>query len=161
MHRKLQGKCSKKQPIREGHKMAKQDGAKIKEARNAAGMTQAEVAKAAEIVSAKALSEAERGTRELTPEELEAVAKVIGVTVESLLAAEAEIPAESTEKAPKKAKKASGKSANLTAEEKELLELYRSADSEKQKAAEAALKGEQPAANRDLTFGIREKVFVL
>ncbi len=85
--------------------MAKQDGSKIREARTAAGLSQVALAEAAGNVSASNISKAERGIKELTPEQLEAVARVIEVPVESLLVAdaepispEAEIPSDSVTK---------------------------------------------------------------
>ena len=71
-------------------------------------------------VSVKDISKAERGIEDLAPEKLEAVAKALDVTPESLLLPEGP----------------------LTDDEKELLELYRSADAGTQKAATSALKGE-------------------
>ena len=71
---------------------------------------------AAGCVTANDISKAERGLKELTPEQLEAVAKVLGKSP-----ADAEVP--------------------LTEEEKELLNLYRSADADKRKMAIAILKG--------------------
>ena len=64
--------------------MAKQDGAKIKEARAAAGLSQKVLAEKAGCVTATDISKAERDLKELTPEQLEAVAQALGVTPESL-----------------------------------------------------------------------------
>lgn len=58
--------------------MAEQTGVKIKEARLSAGMTQKELAGAIDGLSVKKISEAERGLRELTNEELVAIAEVTG-----------------------------------------------------------------------------------
>ena len=99
--------------------MAKQNGALIKETRKAAGMSQEALSKASGV-SVKDISKAERGIEDLAPEKLEAVAKALDVTPESLLLPEGP----------------------LTDDEKELLELYRSADAGTQKAATSALKGE-------------------
>ena len=63
--------------------MAEQIGAQIKEARLAAGFTQKALAEAIDGLSAKRISEAERGLRELTDEQLAAIAEVTGA--ESLL----------------------------------------------------------------------------
>ena len=99
--------------------MAKQNGALIKETRKAAGMSQEALSKASGV-SVKDISKVERGIEDLAPEKLEAVAKALDVTPESLLLPEGP----------------------LTDDEKELLELYRSADAGTQKAATSALKGE-------------------
>ena len=101
--------------------MAKQNGALIKETRKAVGMSQEALSKASGV-SVKDISKVERGIEDLAPEKLEAVAKALDVTPESLLL-------------PEKP---------LTDDEKELLELYRSADADTQKAATSALKGEAP-----------------
>ena len=100
--------------------MAKQDGAKIKEARAAAGLSQKELAEKAGCVTATDISKAERDLKELTPEQLEAVAQALGVTQESL-----------TDAPPV-----------LSDAEIELLNLYKSADPDTQNAAAAVLKGE-------------------
>ena len=101
--------------------MAKQDGAKIKEARAAAGLSQKALAEKAGCVTATDISKAERDLKELTPEQLEAVAQALGVTPESLT------------DAPQV----------LSDEELELLKLYKSADPDTQNAAAALLKGEK------------------
>jgi len=56
--------------------MAEQIGAQIKEARLAAGMTQKELAAAIDGLTVKKISEAERGLRELTDEQVAAIAEV-------------------------------------------------------------------------------------
>ena len=63
--------------------MAEEIGARIKEARLAAGMSQKALAEAVDGVSASSISRAERGLKELTDEQLEAIAKATGS--ESLL----------------------------------------------------------------------------
>ena len=95
-----------REKIKEDEYMAKQDGSKIREARTAAGLSQVALAEAAGNVTASNISKAERGIKELSPEQLEAVAEVIGVPVESLLIAdteslspETEMPADSTKNA--------------------------------------------------------------
>lgn len=110
--------------------MSKEVGALIKEARTAAGMSQAELAKSVEGVSASVISKAERGEKELTPEQLKAIAGALGVAPESLLGTAEEAVAPDA----------------LTAEEKELLDSYRAANADSQKAAVSALKGEKPQA---------------
>ena len=105
--------------------MTEQIGAKIKEARSAAGMTQKELAEAVGL-SAKAISEAERGLKELTDEQLEAIAEATGA--ESLLGEAKEAPAEESEA--------------LVIDEKEILELLSVAPPEAKKAILSVLKGD-------------------
>ena len=81
--------------------MAEQIGAKIREARTAAGMSQKALAEAVGDISASSISRAERGLKELTDEQLEAIAKATGS--ESLLGEvkeEAPKAAEVKEEAP-------------------------------------------------------------
>ena len=82
--------------------MAKKVGTLIKEARTAAGLTQEQLAKKVAGVSASDISKAERGEKDLTQEQLKAIAKATGVTQKSLL--------------------------DAAAEEKKLVEAYRKAD---------------------------------
>ena len=98
--------------------MSKQTGVLIKEARTAAGMTQKQLAEKVEGLSASMISKAERGEKELTPEQLKAIAEAIGVAPEAL---EEKI---------------------ITDEE--LIELFKAADPETKKAAVGLLKGEKP-----------------
>ena len=125
----------------------KKVGDLIKEARTNAGLTQAELAKKVDGVTASDISKAERGEKELTQAALKQIAKATGVTQSSLL------------NAPKGASGKSGKSSSggktgssgktteeykLTAAEKKLIDLYREADSDTKKAAVSLLKGEKP-----------------
>ena len=124
----------------------KKVGDLIKEARTNAGLTQAELAKKVDGVTASDISKAERGEKELTQAALKQIAKATGVTQSSLL------------NAPKGASGKSGKSSSggktgssgktteeykLTAAEKKLIDLYREADSDTKKAAVSLLKGEK------------------
>ena len=102
---------------------------RIKEIRTAAGMSQEALAKAAGVTTAE-LSKAERGIKDLAPEKLDAVAKALDVPPESL-----------QDPDPAAGETAKGASADLTAEEVELIELYRTADADKRKMAVAILKG--------------------
>ena len=77
--------------------MSKNSGALIREARLSAGMTQVELANAVEGISASTISKAERGVRELKPEQLQKIADATGVTYESLLGCEDEPVACETE----------------------------------------------------------------
>ncbi|MDO4803664.1 MAG: helix-turn-helix transcriptional regulator, partial [Lachnospiraceae bacterium] len=65
--------------------MSKQVGTLIKEARVSAGMTQKELAEAVDGVSASSISKAERGVKELTPEQLQQIAEATGASYESFL----------------------------------------------------------------------------
>ena len=106
--------------------MAEQIGARIKEARLAAGMTQKELAEAVDGLSAQAISEAERGKRELTDEQLKAIAEVTGA--ESLLGEANEAPAEESDA--------------VVIDEKEILELINAAPPEAKRAVLSVLKGD-------------------
>lgn len=120
--------------------MGKKTGALIKEARTAAGLTQAALAEQIGAVTAAQISKAERGEAELSQAVLRAIAKATGVTQASLLNAE-----KSTEK-KETAKKAAAKSASdgkLSADERHLLNLYRKADDDAKKDAVRILKGEK------------------
>ncbi len=128
----------------------KKVGDLIREARTGAGMTQAELAKKVDGVTASDISKAERGEKELTQAALKQIAKATGVTQSSLL------------NAPKGASGKSGKTGSggktggktgssgktseeykLTAAEKKLIDLYREADADTKKAAVSLLKGEK------------------
>ncbi len=139
--------------------MANKVGALIREARTAAGLTQEQLAKKVDGVTASDISKAERGEKELTQTQLKLIAKATGVTQASLLnaaksgtaakkpsttakkpAATAKKPAASTAKKPAAKKEEEIK---LTAAEKKLLELYRAADKNTKDAALKVLKGEK------------------
>ena len=132
--------------------MGKKTGARIKEARTEAGLTQEQLAKKIAGLSASDISKAERGELELTQSVLKEIARQTGVTQASLLNAE-KTAAKSTAKTTTKktsakstAKKSTAKAKDdldLTASEKKLVELYRAADSDTRKAAVSLLKGEK------------------
>ena len=129
----------------------KKVGELIKEARAKKGLSQEKLAGMIDGLSASELSKAERGEKDLTAEELKAIAKICGVTQKSLLEAAglttaaktsssaAKKPASSSSAAKKPSTAASGE--KLTATEKKFLELYRAASSATRKDAEAVLKG--------------------
>ena len=126
----------------------KKVGELIKEARTNAGLTQEQLAKKVDNVSASDISKAERGEKELTQAALKQIAKATGVTQASLLNA-----AKGTSSSGEKKKTSSSSSSakkkdedefKLTATEKKLVELYRAADADTKKAATAVLKGEAP-----------------
>ena len=132
--------------------MANKVGALIREARTGAGLTQEQLAKKVDGVTASDISKAERGEKELTQTQLKLIAKATGVTQASLLnaaksgttakkpAATAKKPSASTAKKPAAKKEEEIK---LTAAEKKLLELYRAADKNTKDAALKVLKGEK------------------
>jgi transcriptional regulator with XRE-family HTH domain len=110
--------------------MNRETGARIREARKAAGLSQEKLAKAVEGLSASALSKAERGEKALSTEQLEAIARALGVPSETLLA---DVEAENV---------SASSPATLTPEERELLAAYRAANAETKKVAVSALRGE-------------------
>ena len=117
---------------------AKKVGTLIKEARTNAGMTQDQLARKVSGVSASDISLAERDKITLTQEQLKQIAKATGVTQASLINA-----AKGTSSANKKTPSSSSSSTlKLTATEKQLVELYRKADSETKKSVMKQLKGE-------------------
>ena len=139
--------------------MANKVGPLIKEARTGAGMTQEQLAKKVDGVTASDISKAERGEKELTQNQLKQIAKATGVTQTSLLnaakestakkpATTAKKPATTAKKPTTAAKKPAGtakkeEEIKLTAAEKKLLELYRAANKETREAAVKVLKGEK------------------
>ena len=132
--------------------MGKKTGARIKEARTEAGLTQEQLARKIDGLSASDISKAERGELELTQTVLKEIARQTGVTQASLLNAEKTAAKSTTKTSAKKtsakstAKKSTAKAKDdldLTASEKKLVELYRAADSDTRKAAVSLLKGEK------------------
>ena len=107
--------------------MTEQIGASIKEARTAAGMTQKQLAESVDGLSATAVSEAERGLRELSDEQIAAIAEATGS--ESLLAQVKDVPAEEPDA--------------LVIDEKEVLELINAAPPEAKRAVLSVLKGDK------------------
>ncbi len=119
---------------------AKKVGKLIKEARTDAGMTQEQLARKVKNCSASDIGRAERGEKELTTDQLKQVAKATGVTQKSLLdAAKGNTSSSAASKPPAGANTTSMK---VTATEKKLVQLYRSADSQTKKEVMATLKGE-------------------
>ena len=113
---------------------AKKVGTLIKEARVEAGLTQEQLARKISGLSATDISEAERGLKDLTQEQLKKIAKATGVTQASLLDA-----AKGTRKTSSST--ASKTSMKVTATEKRLVELYREADSDTKKSVLSLLRG--------------------
>lgn len=122
--------------------MTEQIGAKIKEARTAAGMSQKALAEAVDGVSADSISKAERGLKELTDEQLEAIAKATGS--ESLLG-EVKEEASAT---PAEAEEAPATSAEAeeapSAGEIDIMGLFNAAVPAVKEAVLSVLKGEAP-----------------
>ena len=119
---------------------AKKVGKLIKEARTGAGMTQEQLARKVRDCSASDIGRAERGEKELTTDQLKQIAKATGVTQKSLL--DAAKGTSSSSAAPKPPAGANTTSMKVTATEKKLVQLYRSADSQTKKEVMATLKGE-------------------
>lgn len=120
----------------------KKVGVLIREARNAAGLTQAQLAKKIDGLSAADISKAERGEKELSQTQLKAIAKATGVTQSALLnapkggvASTANKPASSNNSSSTSGGASSSTSVKVTAAEKKLLTLYRKANAETKKAA--------------------------
>ena len=140
-------------------------GTLIKKARTDAGLTQEELAKKVGGLTAADIRKAERAEKDLTTDQLKAIAKATGVTQKSLLDAAGKSTASASSSKTSSAKSssaksssaksssaktssgktassASGSSMKLTANEKKLVELYREADAETKKQAMKVLKGE-------------------
>lgn len=131
---------------------ARKVGTLIKQARTDAGYTQTALAAKIPGLTASDISKAERGEKELTTEQLKAIARLTGVTQKSLLDAAsgttAKKPATGAKKPSAAAKKPAAKtpasattSMKVTATEKKLIEAYRNATTEDKKAAMQILKG--------------------
>ena len=120
--------------------MAKKVGTLIKEARTNAGLTQEQLAKKVKGLSAADIGKAERGEKDLTQEQLKAIAKATGVTQKSLLEAAKGKSGSSSSSSSKKT--GSGTSVKLSADEKKLVTLYRKANDSQKQAALKALQGE-------------------
>lgn len=128
---------------------SKKLGNLIKEARTEAGLTQEQLARRITGVSASDISQAERGLKDLTQEQLKQIARITGVTQTSLLEAA---------KGSKKtySSTAAKSSMRVTATEKRLVELYREADSKTKKAALKLLRGEDYFSEEVLTNILEE-----
>ena len=104
---------------------AKKVGTLIKEARTNADLTQEQLARKIAGLSANDISEAERGLKDLTQEQLKQIAKITGVTQASLINA---AKGSSAKKTSSTGSSSSKTSYMVTAEEKKLIQLYRKAD---------------------------------
>lgn len=116
---------------------SKRVGEVIKEARKAAGLTQAKLAAKVSGVSATDIGRVERGEINLTNEQLKRVAKALGITQASLLNA----PKNSCGSASSSGSSAATSSMRLTATEKRLVKAYRAASSDVRKDAMNLLTG--------------------
>lgn len=136
--------------------MAKKVGVLIKEARTAAGLTQEQLAKKVDGVSASDISKAERGEKELTQAALRQIAKATGVTQTSLVNAPkggtntgktgktgSSSSSHTSQTQTSGSSSASSSSVKVTAAEKKLLDLYRKADADTKKSVMKLLKGEK------------------
>ena len=119
---------------------SKKLGNLIKEARTEAGLTQEQLARRIAGVSASDISQAERGLKDLTQEQLKQIARITGVTQASLLEA-----AKGSKKTTSST--AAKTSMRVTATEKRLVELYREADAATRKEALKVLKGQDSLAD--------------
>ena len=131
---------------------SKKLGNLIKEARTEAGLTQEQLARKISGLSATDISEAERGLKDLTQEQLKKIAKATGVTQASLLDA-----AKGSSSSSSKKSTASKSSMQVTATERKLVELYRKADSKTKKEVLQMLKGEDSLAG-DLLESLLDNV---
>ena len=122
---------------------SKKLGNLIKEARTGAGLTQEQLARKISGLSATDISEAERGLKDLTQEQLKKIAKATGVTQTSLLEAAKGSTKKSTASSSSSANKTSMK---VTATEKRLVEYYRKATVDDRKQAMKILKGDDDIA---------------
>lgn len=122
---------------------SKKLGSLIKEARTGAGLTQEQLARKISGLSATDISEAERGLKDLTQEQLKRIAKATGVTQTSLLEAAKGSTKKSTASSSSSANKTSMK---VTATEKRLVEYYRKATADDRKQAMKILKGDDDIA---------------
>ena len=128
---------------------SKKLGSLIKEARTGAGLTQEQLARKISGLSATDISEAERGLKDLTQEQLKRIAKATGVTQTSLL----EAAKGSTKKTTSSSSSANKTSMKVTATEKRLVEYYRKATADDRKQAMKILKGDD-----DITEDILETI---
>ena len=135
----------------------KKVGELVKEARTAAGFTQEKLAqKAGEGLTASDIGKCERGTMDLTVNQLKRIAVSCGVTQTSLVNAPRNLADTKKKSAAGETKPASGKTASaktsapananvslkVTATEKKLIEAYRAANGDMKKVAMKVLKGE-------------------
>ena len=127
----------------------------LKEARTNAKLSQTALAEKVDGMSAAQIGKAEKGELVPTQAQLKQIAKATGVTQTSLIEASKTASAKKTSSSST-AKKTSSSTKKeeefkLTATEKNLVELYRKADSDTKKAAVKLLKGEKTELSEMLT----------
>lgn len=120
--------------------MGKKTGECIRQARTAAKMTQAQLAKAVGL-SPIVIGKAERGELDLTQAALKSIAKATGVTQVSLLNAEKATAAEKTVKQTAKGKAVYPMM--LTSQEKKVIRLFRKANEDQISDVLRILSGEK------------------
>ena len=113
--------------------MGTNTGARIRQARTGAKLTQAALGEAIGLSTAE-ISKAERGELQLSQAKLKAIAKATGVTQASLLNGDREATP---------APKSEGSTVKLSAAEKKLVKLFRSATDEQKSNALRILNGEK------------------
>ena len=113
--------------------MGTNTGARIRQARTGAKLTQAALGEAIGL-SAAEISKAERGELQLSQAKLKAIAQATGVTQASLLSGDSEATP---------APKSEGSTVKLSAAEKKLVKLFRSATDEQKSDALRILNGEK------------------
>ena len=113
--------------------MGTNTGARIRQARTGAKLTQAALGEAIGL-SAAEISKAERGELQLSQAKLKAIAKATGVTQAYLLSGDREATP---------APKSEGSTVKLSAAEKKLVKLFRSATDEQKSDALRILNGEK------------------
>ena len=123
--------------------MGKKLGAKIKEARTAAGLTQEQLARKVTGLTASDISKAERGELEPSQAQLKAIAGATGVTQKSLLDLASKSSAKKTSSGKTSSGSSSSDSQKLTESEKKLLRLYRKASASKKKSVMELLEKEE------------------
>lgn len=113
--------------------MGTNTGTRIRQARTGAKLTQAALGETIGL-SAAEISKAERGELQLSQAKLKAIAKATGVTQASLLGGDREATP---------APKSEGSTVKLSAAEKKLVKLFRSATDEQKSDALRILNGEK------------------
>ena len=126
---------------------SKRVGLVIKEARLAAGLTQAKLAAKVSGVSADDISKEERGAINLTDAQLKRIAKALDITQSSLLdAPKNKVSGSSSSSSGSSSSSASTSSMRLTATEKRLVKAYRAADTDTRKQALSLLTGKSESS---------------
>lgn len=125
--------------------MANRVGALIKQARTDAGYTQEQLARKIRGISASDISKAERGELELTQAVLKEIARATGVTQTSLIEAAKHSTYKKGSSSSTSTSSVLQSSMKVSASEKELITLYRKADTETKRKVKKLLKGNDTA----------------